>query len=190
MVAFPACLVAWWAVALIMLMAGMELKLFALKPFQETWEALLLTEDADQSDEATTKRQTFALNAGVLFHLLAESTPELIITVIEEELTPEELRWNSLAIASATFSVLTLISEVWPIVYNICREGSVRRGLERPNLALSPAQVTEKRRGFTSRRASYNVSGSWSRNLHRVSQSPPEVVVGRPVMNAEGIAEQ
>ena len=189
----PTVLVLWLLLAFLMLLLGMELKLFALKPFQRAWESILM-KSVDDDDQATIRRQTLALNSGILFHLVAESLPELAITFMEEQLTPEELRWSAVAIASVAFSSLTLVAEVWPIFYNICKTGSIKKGLQVPNLSLSREHEQIKRerrsgRSFVS--SSRNLVRGWSSgNLGRVAPlgaggesttARAQVAVGRPV---------
>ena len=63
LVIFPAAIAVWLVMVALMLLAGMNLKMFALKPFLSAWDAMLMQE-GDAGDNVTA-RQTFRLNAGV-----------------------------------------------------------------------------------------------------------------------------
>lgn len=137
----PAVIAAWLATVALMLLAGMNLKLFALTPFLSVWDAVLLRE-GDAGDDVIA-RQTFRLNAGIFFHLLAESTPELLIVIINENLKVEETRWSTLAMVEIIYSSLTLLKELWPITYSVLKSGSFGSALAVPILPLSEAQADE-----------------------------------------------
>ena len=70
----------------------------------------------------------------------------MIIVIINENLRPTQKRWSTLAIVEVSYSSFTLIREVWPIVYNVLKEGGLEAGFKIPMLPLNQEQVNEMNR--------------------------------------------
>ena len=63
--------------------------------------------------------------------------------LVNESLKPEATRYNNLAVLEISYSSVTLLKEVWPIMYNMFSAGSFRAGMQEPLLPLNNDQARQ-----------------------------------------------